>query len=449
MRISANRDTVSNIIDTCEKVLVDRGGDNCTITITESTAYEKVSVTDNDGATYEISIPHTEVTVSVDNRPPTEKTWGPDDYRDPRRETDNDTHKNNRQENNQTKKFVPHVIVTDLPLDQIGLYYQNAGIFDEQIQSLANECGIIPHKLQIYDKLPPQFNIKSADEDIKEKLEKNVNPGWSFTKGLMLGCIKTGWHSLVHFVPDLISGTVSIAKNMTPFITDPVTTAYETAQDVVTICNFIKDNLDKESLLLLYDNVTEKVKSSSAEKKGEYLGKALGYLSSMYVATGLLSKGLKYAKNLSELEGIAIPKLSHQEAQSISEAVFVAEKEREVYKASCKLHRGLQWNHTIEAKPFQGNEIKSVVNLSFEDIEALTKPLLGEGLPASGYLFGEGGYKEIVKFDRIIGECYVKSELNWISTQFAKIHYRKNGAYHIVPVDPRSDFVERWCNRYE
>lgn len=178
MGILVNRGAESDAYEICQRVITESGADNCTITITTETSYQTVSVTDNDGATYDVSIPHDDVIISVETKPPEGKTWGPDDYRDPNR---NDPNIKNMppapkagpyqklpeliQKYNNPNNFKPHILVTDLPVNQIGSCYQNAGVFDEQIQALAKEYGISPGKIYLqfsdYLLVQPVNNNKS------------------------------------------------------------------------------------------------------------------------------------------------------------------------------------------------------------------------------------------------------------------------------------------------
>ena len=63
----------------------------------------------------------------------------------------------------------------------------------------------------------------------------------------------------------------------------------------------------------------------------------------------------------------------------------------------------------------------------------------------SRFSFGEGGYKELVEFDEVIG-IHVDIKTNSrIQTSIGEIHYNQIGGYHVVPVDPNK--IKRISNK--
>lgn len=68
--------------------------------------------------------------------------------------------------------------------------------------------------------------------------------------------------------------------------------------------------------------------------------------------------------------------------------------------------------------------------------ERLLKSHGGTGLPVKGPP-GEWGYQEIVNFNEHIGLNVCEETGAMTPTTWAKIHYSKGGAAHIVPTTPR------------
>ncbi len=112
------------------------------------------------------------------------------------------------------------------------------------------------------------------------------------------------------------------------------------------------------------------------------------------------------------------------------------------FKATCKLQKDLQFNHFRESEAIKNK--KSLVYWDLEKIATKTFPLIGQGIPLGDHKLGEANFKEVVKFDEICGEAYVEGLKKWAPTTFAKVHYKLNGDYHIVPFDPNSQPACNW-----
>ena len=115
------------------------------------------------------------------------------------------------------------------------------------------------------------------------------------------------------------------------------------------------------------------------------------------------------------------------ERSAIPKEVKVKELRMKAY-----LRKGQQDKHIVGTNNYNPHKKKSIVTLSNEKLEELTKSKIGMGIGVDG-VFGEAGYKEIVEYDRIIGMSQSNPSGELTPTRFGKIHYKKDGGYHVVP----------------
>ena len=111
-----------------------------------------------------------------------------------------------------------------------------------------------------------------------------------------------------------------------------------------------------------------------------------------------------------------------------------------------KLLEQLQEYHFI--RPNQSKKIaaKSKVIIPESEFYELSKQLIGKGKTVTSAP-GQSGFKEIIDYGKIIGYDAIEATEEKISTRFGKVHYRKNGFYHIVPYAPKDEakFL-KWLN---
>ncbi|MCH9632645.1 MAG: hypothetical protein S4CHLAM6_09830 [Chlamydiae bacterium] len=131
-------------------------------------------------------------------------------------------------------------------------------------------------------------------------------------------------------------------------------------------------------------------------------------------------------------------------APQYSESSQQVSKSVSTDKTTYKIHKDLQFRHFEEGGAI--DDKKSLVYWNYEKIILKTEPLIGKGISVDEKKFGEKDFKEVVGFDEICGEVYDQDTLQWIKTKFAKIHYRLDGRYHIVPIKPTSSHAKQWEN---
>ena len=115
-------------------------------------------------------------------------------------------------------------------------------------------------------------------------------------------------------------------------------------------------------------------------------------------------------------------------------------------KPTYKLHKDLQFKHFKEGGAIKHK--KSLVYWNYEKIIQKTEPMMGKGIAVRGSKLGDEGFQEVIKFDEICGECYLDYTEKWEPTPYAKIHYKLNGLYHIVPANPNGEAAKKWDNLY-
>ena len=321
--------------------------------------------------------------------------------------------------------------------------YLDQGNYTEAMQTLKKAIDFDPNNKKLTTQ---RDQLLGSNKYIKDCLKKGISAGLSFEKGLTLGLIKGGWNGLINFIPDLLALPLNIfhlGMKISPLIMDPTGEGLIAAAKIVEMGEFVKEHLSKEVIVDLYDTIIEKINDCPVEKRGEYLGYAIGYVIVNIFSIAGATKGIKYLTKAQKIQGV-ISRLTKAKSAEIVEAAIIASKEREILKAGCKLQKDHQLKHYVEkgAKKIK----KSVMHWDLEKIKAEMHPILGEGVPLGGKKFGEVGYREIVKFEEVCGETLINGE--YVPTCFAKVYYKKNGEYHIVPFQPKDPSAPIWNKLY-
>jgi hypothetical protein len=172
------------------------------------------------------------------------------------------------------------------------------------------------------------------------------------------------------------------------------------------------------------------------DKKGYYVGYVIGRYGTDALICGGCVRAVQLYRNIKRSNIILTLDRALASPESIvqaSEEFFTA---RANYKKKCFIELDQQTKLVPGAKNFKPQSGKSELPITIEELEQLTKPLIGEGVPMR-FSLGEAGYQEIVQYTKVIGEYVTPKEVR-APTSFAVIHYNKNEGYHVVPIDPES-----------
>ena len=195
--------------------------------------------------------------------------------------------------------------------------------------------------------IPDITETTLSEEAIIDKLMQGLSVSAGFSKGLSIGIMKGSWNGAINLLKDT-RNLPKVALQIGSGLLHPLKTGFYIAQKIDEVASFVKENLDKESLILLYESISQMIKNCPPEKKGEYLGIAIGQLTVEILSFNfLILKGGKWLKKISASRKI-IPKLNRQKAKALTEAAIKIAKERQAFKAKCKLHKAHQMKHYVE-----------------------------------------------------------------------------------------------------
>ncbi len=218
--------------------------------------------------------------------------------------------------------------------------------------------------------------------------------------------------------------------------------------ELIEVTKSIKNVFSKDGLSLIFDSCAKHVEeweSLPFNGRIEALGFALGSATLVSIEVAGAVKGLASLKKLTQLGKIGrTSNLTRLQAEEIAIQVNNYLKRVDAYKRTSKLHTAKQALHDVNLVNRNASGVKSIVHLTHSEIETLTRPLMGTGIPIKGHGFGYPDFKEIVKFGKVCGETYIDKLERWVETPYAKIHYRQDGSYHIVPYRPDGEHVIRW-----
>lgn len=341
----------------------------------------------------------------------------------------------------------------------IGKAYNDANQYNQAIRILSLAIEQDPENKEAYfERALAYFETGQFDLALSDYILSEIKPTFidpqnkkhfrylKLSKGMATGVLKGGNDSTVDFVPSLLSTIYGIGKGLWVFGSDPVGISVEMVNSCISCIEFIKDNLTKELIAELIPELREcleKWDSLDEEKKGYYIGYVVGRYGVDMLAWGVSLRAVKLFRDVYRANSVLTFEKLAKSGANCEELILAAEKythEREIFKQSCKLHKGQQSKHMPGAHNFEAG--KSEITLSIERLEELAKNKLGDGIPQH-FSFGEANYRELVDFGEEIGmhiSYKAKPEIR-TPTSIGEIHYNKKGEYHIVPVHP-SKFIE-------
>ncbi len=123
---------------------------------------------------------------------------------------------------------------------------------------------------------------------------------------------------------------------------------------------------------------------------------------------------------------------SQQTKAALIESAQQATIRRQTYFQSVKIQMDKQGKHILGHRNYEaGNSV-----FRHSEYESLLKEYAGKGTPVGSKIAQEAGFKEVVDFGEIIGECINNKTNIVVPTTRGTIHYDKKGGAHIVPAPP-------------
>ncbi len=339
-----------------------------------------------------------------------------------------------------------------------------------------HELGLVYFDIQEYEKAfdcfekgleldPNNETLKNALEGLAEEnkssdwllkvmlLKQNLNAwtGLSFSKKAMsiqFLLAKGGCRSLWSFTKESAVGAWSMLSSIYDLVFAPPEVKVEKVIELIEVTKSIKNVFSKDGLTLILDSCAKRVdkwKTLPFNGKIEALGFALGSATLVSIEAAGAVKSLASLKKLTQLGKVGrASNITRLQAEEIAIQVNNYLKRVEAYKKTTKLHTAKQALHDASIANRNASGVKSIVHLTHNEIEILTHPLMGTGIPIKGHGFGYPDFKEIVKFGKACGETYIDKLERWVETPYAKIHYRQDGSYHIVPYRSDGELVKLW-----
>lgn len=331
----------------------------------------------------------------------------------------------------------------------LGQTYNDANQFLHAIKVLSELLEKEPKNKEAYfERALAYFEIGDFSKSMDDYLASSIRPTLlrdqglkykhlKFSLGIGTGILKGSFSSVYDFAPSLLSAFHGLSTGLWAFASDPIGLSVEFVEAAHEIIEFIKENATTELIANLIPELKECIQqweNLDEQTKGHYLGYVIGH----YGLDCLIWKGslqtvrafqrLKRANSTLIFETAC---LSSKQAEEILVGAKKFWQTREEYKAKCFLHIDKQNKHIRHTHNFELG--RSEITIPLEKLEALAQKKLGQGIPEKGMHLGEIDYKEIVNFGEEIGLVISKEEELLGPTTWGKIHYGKNGGYHIVP----------------
>lgn len=344
------------------------------------------------------------------------------------------------------------LLTSDLYLQEGKLLNETLS-YDEAIISLTKAIAKDPSNKEAYfERAIARFETGSFSSAVADYKISEIKPTFiskkdplhylDFSEGIAKGVLKGGLDSSIEFVPSLFSSVWGLGKGLWCFASHPIGVSKEFVEACQACLAFFQD----KSMIELISNFVpeiqeciEKWNQLTDNEKGYYIGYVIGRYGVDIFAWGGCAKAIQVFQSMKRANTVltletALSSKNLKELTIQSEKYF---KSREAFKKKCKLHKGQQEKHISGANNFDPSRNKSELLISMEELEELTYPHIGEGIPCR-CTFGEAGYQEVVDYGKNIGVYVVEKTGERFPTAIGIIHYDKHGNYHVVPINPTS-----------
>lgn len=348
-----------------------------------------------------------------------------------------------------SNQFKDWDILTSEMYQQEGEAYAEIGRYDRAIESLSKAIAKDPENSRAYfERASAYFETGDFEKSLQDYLcfKKKAEhfqpyklPPNEFVDAFSQAILKGSAEAAIDFVPSLCHTVFGLGKCLWAFGEHPIdSTAHfaSTCYDMGAIAVEYLKTVDKEKLQKYADELValyERFDQLIDKEKGELIGHIVGKYGTDIFAGAALAKAVTAFKNLREanrvcnLESMA---LSASNKEAVAAQALKQSAERTKFFNSSRI----DWDKQNKHIPVKHNYEAGKSIFQHNDPERLLREYAGKGNVGKGKL-GETGFKEIVDFNEHIGVW--KNEIgDFAPTTKGKIHYKKNGAAHIVPAAP-------------